>query len=165
LGRRGSARAGMMAITVKPSDHQNAVPKAVGVELGGEDHGQDGGAERAADLLGDPGHGAGVGHLAGGEPEVGGGHDRDGDRAEAGAAYDEAEAEEYLVGVDADLGVGDRADGGEQDAGDHDRAGADAVGERAGLAPGEQHPDALGCQQQAGVERALAAYLLVVERK
>jgi hypothetical protein len=36
---------------------------------------------------------------------------------------------------------------------------------RAGFAPGEQHPDVFGCEQQGGVERALAAYLLVVERQ
>lgn len=79
----------MMAMTVKPRDSPERGAEggglawettgSVGVELGREDHRQDGGAERAADLLGDPGDGTGVGYLLGSEPEVGGGHDRDGD--------------------------------------------------------------------------------------
>jgi len=114
-------------------------------------------------LLRDPGDAAGVRHLFGPQSEVRGGHDRDRHAAETGAAHDEAEAEEDLAGVDTDLGIGDRAGRGEHDAGEHDGAGADAVGERTGLAPGEQHTEALWREQEAGKERGLAAYLLVVE--
>jgi hypothetical protein len=98
------------------------------------DHGEGGRAEGAAELLRDPGGGGCVGYLVGAQLEVRGGHDGDGHGAEAGTSHDEAEAEEYLVGVHADLGAGDRAGDGEYDAGEQDRPCADVVGERSCLA-------------------------------
>jgi hypothetical protein len=114
-------------------------------------------------LLGDPGGAAGVGHLVAAESEEGGRHDRDGDGAETGAADDEAEDEDDFAGVDAELGEDDGAGEREQEAGQHDGAEADAIVELAGHVPGEEHADALGGEEQAGGEGALAAHLLVVE--
>ena len=110
----------------------------------------------------DPGGAACMGHLVGSGDRGRSGHNGDGDGPETGAADDEAEDEDGFVGVGTDLGVDDRAGEREHEAGQHDRAGAEAV-QLAGEVTGEEHPDPLGGEEQAGTKGALPTHLLVVE--
>jgi hypothetical protein len=98
------ATAGRVAsAVVRSRDHQKASSKAlarpatprawVRHKLGLEEHGKDRGAEGAAHLLHDPVGAAGVWHLRGLEPEVGGGHEGEGHRHQAGTADGETGAE------------------------------------------------------------------------
>jgi hypothetical protein len=95
---------------------------------------------------------------------VGGDRDRDNHSRDAHAPGQQGDTQGQIVRVRADLGVGERAECGDGDSGEYHGAGANPVGEPAGVGQGEHGAEALWCQQQAGGQRAVAADLLVVQR-
>jgi hypothetical protein len=83
------------------------------------------------------------GHLVGPQAQVSRSHDRDGHRTEAGISNDEGGAEQKLICVQPSLRIGERARHREQEATKHDGSRADAVGEPASVAFGQQHAQTL----------------------
>ena len=135
------------------------------LDLVGEDHREQRRADGGGDLLGDVEQRRAAGHVVRGQRRERGRHDRHHRGAHA-EAHDEERAEDVGVGrVRADLGEHRHAGGDHRDAGQHDLAGADLVGQDAGDRHGDHRAEALRGQQPAGVEGALAADLDEVERE
>ena len=130
-----------------------------------EDHGEERGADRAADLPKRVDRGGGARHLRRLEQRVGRGDGGLVRGAEAEAADEEHAAQQRVRRVVAHERERHCREGDEGDARDHHRSAADAVGQTAAERQHERGSDALRGKQQAGVERALAAVDLVVERE
>jgi hypothetical protein len=115
-----------------------------------EDHRQDGGAERAAYLLGRAGQHAGVGDLLPVEADVGGDHQGHGDGAEAESPDDHPEGEQPRAGVRP--GEGERhGRGGDDDAvGQDDAARTEPVDIAPGDGAGQDAADALRDEHDPG---------------
>ena len=128
-----------------------------------EDQSEDGRAKGAAQLRRDPSGDAGVRDLVGLQAQVGPSHDGDGHRSEAGTTDHQGCAEKKLIGVHSGLRIGESAGHREKKANKHDGSSADAVGQPARIASGQEHPQALRGEEQPGGEGALAAHLLLVE--
>ena len=133
-------------------------------DAGLQDDGQDRGADRAADALQDVELRRGVVDLVGAQDGVGGGHRRHHRHADAEAAHDHrrGDQDEARVGLDQD--ERDRRDDRDRAADQRGEAAAEALGDAAGEEHRDRGADALGSEQQAGVDGVLTADELEVER-